>query len=112
MNGSGILHPRHFGVAAHLGVAADAATIGVTKKLLCGKVDTEGMAARESRPVFHEDRLVGAALRPTSGSRRPLFVSPGHRVDVPFAEGVVRRLLLGRRLPEPLYWADRLSREG
>ena len=55
---------------------------------------------------------VGAALRPTSGSRRPLFVSPGHRVDVPFAEGVVRRLLLGRRLPEPLYWADRLSREG
>jgi hypothetical protein len=28
-----------------------------------------------------------------------------------FAERVVKRLLLGRRLPEPLYWADRLSRK-
>jgi hypothetical protein len=31
-------------------------------------------------------------------------------VDLPFAERLVRRLLRGRRLPEPLYWADRLSR--
>ena len=42
VDGSGILHPRRFGVASHLGVAADAATIGVTKKLLCGKVDIGG----------------------------------------------------------------------
>jgi len=31
-------------------------------------------------------------------------------VNVPFAENLVRRLLWGHRLPEPLYWADRLSR--
>ena len=34
-----ILHPRHSGVAAHLGVVAGLPTIGVTKKLLCGQVD-------------------------------------------------------------------------
>jgi deoxyribonuclease V len=50
------------------------------------------------------------ALTPTRTSRRPIFVSPGHRVDLAFSEAVVRGLLRGRRLPEPLYWADRISR--
>jgi deoxyribonuclease V len=64
----------------------------------------------EARPVVQGDRPTGLALRPTAGSLRPIYVSPGHGVDLAFAERVVRRLLLGRRLPEPLYWADRLSR--
>jgi deoxyribonuclease V len=111
VDGSGILHHRHAGSASHLGVAASLPTVGVTKKLLCGRVDIEGMAPGESRPVVYEDRLAGIALRPTPGSRRPIFISPGHRVDVAFCEQVVRRLLIGHRLPEPIYWADRLSRE-
>jgi len=110
VDGSGALHQRHVGIASHLGVVASVPTIGVTKKLLCGRVDLNGLAAEESRPVVHDDRLIGVALRPRAGSRRPIFVSPGHRVDVAFSEGVVRRLLVGRRLPEPLYWADRISR--
>ncbi len=97
-------------MASHLGVAASLPTVGVTKKLLCGRVDIEGMAPGESRPVVHDEQLVGVALRPTAGSRRPIFISPGHRVDVAFSEELVRRLLTGRRLPEPLYWADRLSK--
>ena len=70
------------------------------------------MAAGESRPVIHEDRPIGVALRPTAGSRRPIFISPGHRVDLPFCEQLVRQLLTGHRLPEPLYWADRFSKVG
>jgi deoxyribonuclease V len=110
VDGTGILHPRHAGIATHLGVVASLATVGVTKKLLCGLVDIEGMQPLESRPVLLDDRLTGVAIRPTSGSRRPIYVSPGHRVDMAFSEQLVRRLLLGRRLPEPLAWADRLSR--
>ena len=110
VDGSGILHQRHAGIATHLGVVASLATIGVTKKLLCGDVELSGLGPQESRPVVFEDRVIGVALRPTAGSRRPIFISPGHRADVAFAEHVVRRMLFGRRLPEPLYWADRLSR--
>ena len=110
VDGSGILHHRHAGIASHLGVVAGLPTVGVTKTLLCGRVDLDGLEPGQSRPVVHEDRLIGVALRPTAGSRRPIFVSPGHRVDLAFAEQMVRRSLLGRRLPEPLYWADRLSR--
>ncbi len=112
VDGSGMLHQRHAGIATHLGVVASLPTIGVTKKLLCGAVDVEEMQPEESRPVVYEDRIIGVALRPTSGSRRPIFISPGHRLDVAFAERLVRRLLTGHRLPEPLYWADRLSRGG
>ena len=110
VDGSGILHQRRAGIATHLGVAASIATVGVTKKLLCGRVDIEGLRPQESRPVVHEDRPVGVALRPTAGSRRPIFISPGHRVNLAFAESPVRGSLAGHRLPEPLYWADRLSR--
>jgi deoxyribonuclease V len=123
VDGSGILHHRRAGIASHLGVVASIPTIGVTKKLLCGSVNIEGMGPGESRPVVHgisggadipvcrEERPIGIALRPTAGSRRPIFVSPGHRVDLPFCEQVVRRLLAGRRLPEPLYWADQLGKK-
>ena len=111
VDGSGILHHRHAGIASHLGVVASIPTIGVTKKLLCGSVNIEGMSPGESRPVVHECRPTGVALRPTAGSRRPIFVSPGYRVDLPFCEQLVRQLLTGRRLPEPLYWADRLGKE-
>jgi len=132
VDGSGILHQRRVGVASHLGVVAGLPTIGVTKKLLYGRVKIEGMAPGESRPVWatseehfsglsapatagkrgKKQSLLGVALRPTAGSRRPIFISPGHRVDVPFSEQLVRCLLFGRRLPAPLYWAHRLSVQG
>jgi deoxyribonuclease V len=110
VDGSGVLHQRHAGIAAHLGVVAAIPTVGVTKKLLCGQVDLRNIGLEESRPVMHEEHLVGVALRTSPRSRRPIFISPGHRVDLAFAERLVRRLLSGHRLPEPLYWADRLSR--
>lgn len=110
VDGTGILHPRHAGIATHLGVIADLPTIGVTKRLLVGRVDLEGIDPLESRPIEHEGKTIGVAIRPSARTRRPLFVSPGHRIDLKTAEAIVRRVLLGRRLPEPLFWADHLSR--
>lgn len=110
VDGSGIVHPRHAGIATHLGVVASLATIGVTKSHLFGKVDLTAMEPGEPRPITDGPRTIGVALRPSPRSRRPIFVSPGHRVSLGLAEQVVRQLLRGRRLPEPLYWADRLSR--
>jgi deoxyribonuclease V len=65
----------------------------------------------ESRPVVLDGKAIGAAIRPTSGSLRPLFISPGNRVDLNLCEQLVRPVLRERRLPDPLYWADRLSRQ-
>ncbi|HLA85497.1 MAG TPA: endonuclease V, partial [Thermoguttaceae bacterium] len=79
VDGTGVLHPRRAGIASHLGVLRGRPTIGLTKKLLCGSVELEGLRPMDSRPVLLDGEPVGAALRPTEGSRRPIFVSPGHR---------------------------------
>jgi deoxyribonuclease V len=111
VDGTGVLHPRRAGIATHLGVLTDVPTIGVTKSLLVGQVDLDAMATMESRPIVHESEVVGKAIRLSPRSRRPVFVSPGHRMSLAIAEAVVRQTAGGRRLPEPTYWADRLSRE-
>jgi deoxyribonuclease V len=54
---------------------------------------------------------VRLALGPRGTSKRLIYISPGHQVDVAGAVAITRRLLRGRRLPEPIYWADRLSRQ-
>lgn len=109
VDGSGIMHQRHAGIATHLGVALDRPTIGVTKKLLFGRVEPRGKPG-EPRAVRDDGGVIGLAIDPTSTAIKPIFVSPGHRADVAFSGQVVGALLKGHRLPEPIYWADRLSR--
>lgn len=110
VDGSGLLHPRGAGIAVHLGVWADLPSIGVSKTLLFGRYDSAGIRPGESRPIVVDGGTHGIAYRPSESSRKCLFISPGHRCDLAFAEYWVRRLIHDRRLPEPLADADRLSR--
>ena len=98
-DGQGIAHPRGFGLAAHLGVILGMPSIGCAKNLLVG--DFAPPAARRwasSRLVF-EGREVGRVLRTRDGVK-PVFVSPGHLMDIPGAERIVRRCCTRFRLPE------------
>lgn len=109
IDGNGILHPRRAGIAACFGLLADVPTVGIGKKLLCGSADVKGMRATETRPVMHDGQVIGAAMRCTESSR-PIFVSPGNRIDLNGAVKLVRRMFGDHRLPEPLHRADRLSK--
>jgi deoxyribonuclease V len=111
VDGSGILHPRRGGVATCFGVSTDLATIGVTKTLLHGRPDEEKLPVGQWTYVRDEGEILGAAIRTSPRSRKPIYVSPGHRMNTDAAIETVDRLALGRKLPEPIYWADRLSRE-
>lgn len=110
VDGSGILHPRMAGVASMLGYDSKLTTIGVTKKHLAGTVDRNRMRPGDSRPVVMDGEVRGYALLPGSGTDKPLYVSPGTGIDPRTALDVITQCLLGRRLPEPIYWADRISR--
>lgn len=109
VDGTGILHPRRLGVAAHLGIVAGLATVGVTKSLLCGRVKGEPRPGLPV-PVVQDQELLGMAIVPAQRENSILYVSSGQGVDLATAQLAVESMLRGRRLPEPIYWADRLSR--
>ncbi len=104
VDGNGILHPRRFGSACHVGLALGVPTVGVAKRLTCGTVDAGPPVAR----VLWDGRHVGWAVW-SGRSQRPVFVSPGHFVSVETALDVVQRFCR-HRIPEPIRRADSLCR--
>lgn len=111
VDGSGIVHPRGVGIASHLGVLCGVPTVGVTKTLLCGTLEPEAQHPWITHWICRGSEKVGFAFRPSARSKDLLYVSPGHLVDLSACQAVVEPLRRGRRLPEPLYWADRRSKQ-
>ncbi|MBI4495899.1 MAG: endonuclease V [Deltaproteobacteria bacterium] len=102
VDGQGIAHPRSFGLAAHLGVLLDIPAIGCAKSLLYGKHGELGVARGSTAPLRSgEGRTVGMAVRTREGVK-PVYVSPGHRMDLRTSVEVVLSLARGFRIPEPL----------
>jgi deoxyribonuclease V len=100
VDGQGIAHPRRFGIASHLGLLFDVPTIGCAKSRLCGEHQEPAVQAPAWSPLTHDGELIGAVLRTKTGCR-PLYVSIGHRIDLPTAVERVLACCRGYRLPEP-----------
>lgn len=100
VDGNGILHPRKLGLASYVGLKLELPTVGVAKRLLCGEI-------RDGR-IFVQGREVGRVLKAVTGS--PLYISPGHLIDIESSAKVVSSCLLDHRLPQPVWMAHRLSR--
>jgi deoxyribonuclease V len=109
VDGHGIAHPRRLGVASHVGVLADLPTIGVGKSRLTGRYEEPGPERGDWSPLVHRRETVGAVLR-TRARVSPVFISTGHRVDLPTAIRLVLDLTSKYRLPDPIRAADALSR--
>jgi deoxyribonuclease V len=109
-DGQGIAHPRRMGLAAHLGLFLDLPSIGCAKSRLCGTHDPPGSERGDWVPLYDSDEVIGAVLRSRSGTK-PLYVSPGHRVDLPTAIHYVMACCSRYRLPETTRWAHRLAGE-
>lgn len=108
VDGSGRLHPRRFGIAVGLGVLAGIRTVGVSKHRLCGR--PRGESISDEVPLWDGDEFLGH--RVDGGSkRRTMYVSPGHGIDAASAVRIVRAVWKDRRSPEPIHWADKLSRD-
>ncbi|MCZ7400251.1 MAG: endonuclease V [Candidatus Methanoperedens sp.] len=100
VDGAGINHPRRAGIATHIGVALDVPTIGITKKILCGK-GKEPAQVGEANPLIYEGKNVGWLLKSTNRSRA-IVVAPGHRVSLDSSLSIVKACLRGHKLPEPV----------
>ena len=110
-DGQGIAHPRGIGIASQMGLWLERPTIGVAKSRLYGHHLNPGPRRGDCAELHDERdsaRVIGAVLRTREGVS-PLYVSPGHLIDLPQAIEFVLKCCAGYRLPEPTRWAHRLA---
>ena len=99
-DGQGIAHRRRFGIASHVGLWLDMPSIGSAKSILVGTHGPLGEEAGSTAEMVDSGEVVGLAVR-TKRRVKPVYVSIGHRVDLPTAAEFVLRCCRGYRLPEP-----------
>ena len=107
-DGQGIAHPRGLGLASHMGVLYNITSIGVAKSNLVGNYDEPPPERGKYSWIQYHDRPVGVALRTRSGVK-PVFVSPGHRIDFQNAIDWTMRVTGKYRIPEPTRIAHQYS---
>lgn len=107
-DGQGMLHPRRFGIACHLGVLSGLAAIGVGKTPFIGTHAEVPNQRGAWQPVEDAGEVIGAALR-TRVNTRPLYISTGHRVSLPRALEIVMQCTPRYRLPETTRMAHRVA---
>ncbi len=106
-DGHGYAHPRRFGFASHFGLLTDVPTIGVGKSVLVGEYQPPRSGRGSRTDLVDAGEVIGAALR-TRGGAAPIFVSIGHRVDLPLAVETVLACSPRYRIPEPIRQAHAL----
>ncbi|HEY3473390.1 MAG TPA: endonuclease V, partial [Anaerolineales bacterium] len=108
-DGQGIAHPRGVGIAAQMGLWLERPTIGVAKSRLYG-LHAEVGSERGARAdlLDKNTNLIGAVLR-TREKTNPLYISPGHLMDVEHAVEFVMACTTSYRLPEPTRWAHKVA---
>ncbi|HUL62488.1 MAG TPA: endonuclease V [Methanocella sp.] len=93
VDGFGVNHPRHCGIATHVGVRLDVPTIGVGKSFLCGEVCDDDSICQDGERV--------GKLVYSPGAKKPVYVSPGYKITLDTAVELATRCVKIGRIPEP-----------
>ncbi|WP_192822022.1 deoxyribonuclease V [Rufibacter sp. LB8] len=105
VDGHGIAHPRRLGIASQLGVLLNKPTMGVAKKVLTGKYEEPSLEKGSITPLTQKGEHIGNVLR-TKDKVLPVFVSPGHLMDLETATAIALQTAVKHKLPEPTRLAD------
>lgn len=109
-DGMGRIHPRKMGIGAHMGLWLQAPTIGVGKSHLTGSYDEPGPEKGDMSPLTYKGEQLGVVLR-TRTNVKPVYVSAGHRMDLPSAIALVLACTPKYRLPTPIRAAHNAAGE-
>ncbi|HKI36392.1 MAG TPA: deoxyribonuclease V [Gemmataceae bacterium] len=99
-DGQGIAHPRRLGLASHVGLWLQKPSLGCAKSRLIGRFGTLPREAGSAVPMTQGDEQLGMVVRTKTGVQ-PVYVSPGHLIDIASSVDLVLRSCLGYRIPEP-----------
>lgn len=100
-DGQGIAHPRRMGIATHLGLFLNRPTIGCAKSRLSGKYTSVGEQKGDYTPLKEGEEVLGVVLRTRKGVK-PIFLSPGHKINLPNSIEIVLKCIVKYRLPLPV----------
>ncbi|HEX9091125.1 MAG TPA: endonuclease V [Anaerolineales bacterium] len=104
VHGHGIAHPRGLGLASHLGLWLNLPAIGIAKSRLYGRAAEVGQNKGDWSDLLDESdacHTIGAVVR-TRLNAQPVYVSPGHMIDLPHTIEFVLSCCGGYRMPEPI----------
>ena len=106
-DGQGLAHPRRVGIACHVGLLINRPTLGCAKSVLVGRYEEPGEERGAWSEMIDKGEVVGAALR-TKTRVQPIYVSPGHLIDLAGAIDLTLACDGGYRQPEPTRRAHHL----
>ncbi len=105
----GTAHPRGLGMASHLGITLGIPSIGCAKSHLFGRYEEPGPERGDRSPVSDRSgRVIGSVLRTRSGVR-PVYVSPGHLIDLRTSIRFILACAPKYRIPVPLKMAHQAA---
>lgn len=107
-DGQGVAHPRGMGLASHMGLWLNLPSIGCAKTPLLNGFVSPGPSRGSFEWIRKKGRKVGAVLR-TKENVKPLFISPGHRIDFLTSNQLILESCKGFRFPEPLRKSHQLA---
>lgn len=107
-DGHGLAHPRRFGLACHAGLLLDTPSVGCAKSRLVGEHAPVARDRGARVPLLDRGETIGAVVRTRAGVE-PLYVSPGHLMDLDSAIAIVLATAIRYRIPEPIRLAHQAT---
>jgi len=101
-DGNGILHPYEIGLATQAGIALNKPSIGIAKRLLYGNISGNEVKIKGEKKGF--------TYFSHKKIKRPIFVSPGHKISFDSSLSIVKKLSKFK-IPEPLRQAHILAKK-
>ncbi|MDD8021009.1 MAG: endonuclease V [Acidobacteriota bacterium] len=108
LDGQGIAHPKKMGLATFIGIISGLPSAGCAKSHLVGRYQEPGREKGRFSPLELKGEIVGYCLRSRTGVK-PVFVSPGHLINLEDTLRIIQACLQGYRLPEPLRQAHQVT---
>lgn len=100
-DGMGRIHPRRMGIASHMGLWLDRPTVGCGKTHFIGDYAEPPAEKGSYSDLTDRGEHLGVVLR-TRTNVKPVYISPGHRMDIASSVALVVACTPKYRLPEPI----------
>lgn len=100
LDGQGIAHERRLGIATHFGLITNVPALGSAKSRLYGKDEEPANVPFATSPMYDKGELIGTTIR-SKRNCNPIYVSPGHRINMEQSVAVIKNCIRGYRIPEP-----------